>query len=145
MLLRSEEPLGEHERSIAHVVRRRAEEHPDRVLATQPDGRTITFGEARDQADALAQSLLDLGLSAERPLMVLSGNSIEHLVVTLGCYTAGVPVMPVSVAYSLMSKDHARIRELAERCTPGLVWAESAEQFGPALGALDGTVPRAPT
>jgi feruloyl-CoA synthase len=145
MLLRSEEPLGEHERSIAHVVRRRAEEHPDRMLATQPDGRTITFGEARAQADSVAQSLLDLGLSAERPLMVLSGNSIEHLVMTLGCYTAGVPVMPVSVAYSLMSKDHARIRELAERCTPGLVWAEDAEQFGAALDAVETTVPRAPT
>jgi feruloyl-CoA synthase len=62
----------------------------------------------------------------------------------LGCFTAGVPVMPVSVAYSLMSKDHARIRSLAERCTPGLAWAEDAEQFGGALGALEGTVPRAP-
>jgi feruloyl-CoA synthase len=145
VLLRSEEPLGEHERSIAHVLRRRAAEHPDRVLATEPDGRAINFGEARVQADTVAQSLLDLGLDAERPLMVLSGNSIRHLVLTLGCYTAGVPVMPVSVAYSLMSKDHARIRLLAERCTPGLVWAEDAEQFGPALDALDGVVPRAPT
>jgi feruloyl-CoA synthase len=145
VLLRSEEVLGEHERSIAHVLRRRAAEHPDRVLATEPDGSSLTFGEARVQADAVAQSLLDLGLSAERPLMVLSGNSIQHLVLTLGCYTAGVPVMPVSVAYSLMSKDHARIRELAESCTPGLVWAEDAGQFGAALGALEGIVPRAPT
>jgi feruloyl-CoA synthase len=145
VLLRSEEALGEHERSIAHVLRRRSDQHPDRALATEPGGRSITFGEARAQADRVAQSLLDLGLSAERPLMVLSGNSIQHLVLTLGCYTAGVPVMPVSVAYSLMSKDHARIRELAERCTPGLVWAEDAEQFGPALDALKGIVPRAPT
>ncbi len=145
VVLRSEEPLGAHERSIAHVVRRRAEQHPERMLATQPDGRAITFGEAQAQADAVAQSLLDLGLSAERPLMVLSGNSIEHLVVMLACFTAGVPVMPVSVAYSLMSKDHERIRALAALCSPGLVWAEDAEQFGPALGALEETVPRAPT
>jgi feruloyl-CoA synthase len=145
LLLRSEDPLGEHERSIAHVVRRRAELHPDRMLASQPDGRSITFGEARAQADSVAQSLLDLGLNAERPVMVLSGNSIQHLVLMLGCFTAGVPVMPVSVAYSLMSKDHERIRELAERCSPGLAWAENAEQFGPALAALDGIVPRAPS
>jgi feruloyl-CoA synthase len=145
VLLRSEEPLGEHERSIAHVFRRRAELHADRLLATQPDGSSITFGEARAQADSVAQSLLDLGLNAERPLMVLSGNSIQHLVLMLGGFTAGVPVMPVSVAYSLMSKDHARIRALAERCTPGVVWAEDAEQFGPALDALEGVVPRAPT
>jgi feruloyl-CoA synthase len=147
MLLRSEEALGEHERSIAHVLRRRAEQHPDRVLATQPDpdgGRKpITFGEARAQADSVAQALLDLGLSAERPVMVLSGNSLQHLVVMLGCFTAGVPVMPVSVAYSLMSRDHARIRELAERCSPGLVWAEDPVGFGPALEALAGIVPSA--
>jgi feruloyl-CoA synthase len=145
LLLRSEDPLGEHERSIAHVVRRRAELHPDRMLASQPDGRSIAFGEARAQADSVAQSLLDLGLSAQRPVMVLSGNSIQHLVLMLGCFTAGVPVMPVSVAYSLMSKDHERIRELADRCSPGLVWAENAEQFGPALDALDGITPRAPS
>ena len=145
VLLRSEEPLGDHERSIAHVVRRRAGEHPDRVLATQPSGAAISFGEARAQADAVAQALIDLGLGPERPLMVLSGNSIQHLVLMLGCFTAGVPIMPVSVAYSLMSKDHARIRELAERCTPGLVWAEDPEQFGPALDALEPLVPRAPT
>lgn len=145
IVMRSEEPLGEHERSIAHVLRRRADEHPDRVLATEPGGRAISFGEARAQADSVAQSLLDLGLSVERPLMVLSGNSVEHLVVMLGCFTAGVPVVPVSVAYSLMSKDHARLRELAERCSPGLVWAEDAEQFAPALDALEAMVPRSPT
>jgi feruloyl-CoA synthase len=148
LVLRSEEALGEHERSIAHVVRRRAEQHPDRVLATQPDGeggrRAISFGEARAQADAMAQSFLDLGLNADRPVMVLSGNSVEHLVVMLACFTAGIPVMPVSVAYSLMSKDHERIRSLAERCSPGLVYADDAEQFGPALDALGGIVPSAP-
>jgi feruloyl-CoA synthase len=96
------------------------------------------------QADALAQSLLELGLNAQRPVMVLSGNSLEHLVVMLGCFTAGVPVMPVSVAYSLMSQDHARIRELAGRCSPGLVWADDPERFAPAFRALAGMVPSAP-
>ncbi|HEY1594042.1 MAG TPA: feruloyl-CoA synthase [Thermoleophilaceae bacterium] len=149
ILLRSEDPLREHERSIAHVLRRRAEEHPERVLATQPDPgggprRSLTFGEARAQADAVAQSLLDLGLNARRPVMVLSGNSLEHLVMMLGCYTAGVPVMPVSVAYSLMSKDHARIRELAQSCSPGLVFAEEPERFAPAFRALAGLVPASP-
>ena len=52
-------------------------------------------------------------------MMVLSGNSLEHLLVSLGAYTAGVPVMPISVAYSLMSKDHERIRAIAELTSPG--------------------------
>ncbi len=107
--------------------------------------RAISFGEARAQADALAQSFLDLGLNAQRPVMVLSGNSIEHLVVMLACFTAGIPVMPVSVAYSLMSKDHERIRSLAKLCSPGLVFADDPERFGPALKALSGIVPAAPS
>jgi feruloyl-CoA synthase len=148
ILLQSEEPLAEHERSIAHVMRRRSEQHPERVLATEPDGeggrRAITFGEARAQADAFAQSLLDLGLTPRTPVMVLSGNSLQHLVVMLGCFTAGIPVMPVSVAYSLMSKDHERIRAIAAHCSPGLVWAEDREAFGPALSAVAGIVPAAP-
>ena len=67
----------------------------------------LSYGEARARADALAQAFLELGLGPDRPLMVLSGNSVEHLLVSLGAYTAGVPVMPISVAYSLMSADHA--------------------------------------
>jgi feruloyl-CoA synthase len=149
MLLRSEEKLDEHERSITHVFRRRAEQHPDRVLATQPapggaPRQSLTFGQARAQADALAQSLIELGLDSQRPVMILSGNSLEHLVMMLGCFTAGIPAMPVSVAYSLMSKDHQRIRELASRCSPGLVWADDPERFGPALRALAGIVPTSP-
>jgi len=149
LVLCSEEALGEHERSIAHVMRRRAEQHPERLLATQPgpDGgarRAISFGEARAQADAVAQAFLDLGLNAQRPVMVLSGNSLEHLVLMLACFTAGIPVMPVSVAYSLMSKDHERIRSLAKLCSPGLVFADDPERFGPAFKALSGIVPAAP-
>ncbi len=145
LVLRSEYELGPHERSIAHVLRRRSEEHPERLLATQPDGQggreSLSFGEARRRADSLAQALLDLGLGPERPLMILSGNSLEHLTAMLACFTAAVPAMPVSVAYSLMSKDHARIRQLASLCSPGLVFADDAAAFGPALDALREIVP----
>ena len=70
--------------------------------------------------------------------MILSGNSLEHLLVSLGAYAAGVPVMPISVAYSLMSSDHARLRAIAELTEPGLLFADDAEAFGPALDALAG-------
>ncbi len=140
VLLNSEQPLKDYETSVCAVLRKRAGEHPDRVLAAgrDPDGgwRSVTYGQARARADALAQTFLDAGLGPERPLMVLSGNSVEHLLVTLGAYTAGVPVMPISVAYSLMSADHARIRAIAELTRPGLVFADDADAFGPALDAL---------
>ena len=83
------------------------------------DQHQLGRGAAREQADAIAQALLDRGLGAGRPLMVLSGNSIEHLVLTLGAYTAGVPIVPVSTAYSLLCADHEHIRAVAELCRPG--------------------------
>jgi len=144
LILRSGEPLGEYAPSMAHLLRAGADAHPDRVLATGREGdrrRALRWGEARERGDAVAQALLDHGLRAERPLMVLSGNSLEHLVLTLAAYTAGVPVLPISTAYSLMSADHRRIRAIAARCTPGMVFADDAAAFGPALDALADAVP----
>ena len=140
MILRSRLALPRYESSIPAVLRARAAQHPDRPLAAQRDESNrwlpLSYAEARAKADALAQAFLDLGLNDERPVMILSGNSVEHLLVTLGAYTAGVPVMPISVAYSLMSADHARIRVIAELTQPGLVFADDAGAFEGALDAL---------
>lgn len=142
IILRALQELGDFEPSIACVLRSKAAEHPDRTLAAQRGAgdrwETLSYGAARAQADALAQSLLDLGLGPDRPLMVLSANSIEHLLLSLAAYTAGVPVMPISVAYSLMSADHARIRAIAELTQPGLMFADDAEPYAKALDALGG-------
>jgi feruloyl-CoA synthase len=138
VLLRSTDALDPYPPSMAHVFRAGAERHPERVLAAQRDGDAwapITWGDARRTADALARALLDHGLGPERPLMVLSGNSTEHLLLTLAAYTAGVPILPVSTAYSLMSRDHERIRAIVALCAPGIVFADDAEPFGPALDA----------
>jgi feruloyl-CoA synthase len=140
IVLRSRHPLAGWEASIPAVLRARAEAHPERPLALQRDQEDrwvpVGYGEARRAADSLAQAFLDLGLGPDRPIMVLSGNSIEHLLVSLGAYTAGVPVMPISVAYSLMSSDHERIRAIARLTRPGLVFADDATAFGRALDAV---------
>jgi feruloyl-CoA synthase len=146
IVLTSRQVMPEAEPSIIAVLNRRAAEHPDRALAAQRDAQdhwvTLSYGEAQRQARALAHAFTELGLSAERPLMVLSGNSLEHLLVSLGAYAARVPVMPISVAYSLMSADHARIRAIAELTRPGLVFADDAGPFAPAFDALAPTVPQ---
>ena len=72
------------------------------------------------------QSLLDLGLSVERPLAILSDNSLEHLTLAMGALWAGVPFVPVSPAYSLLSKDHAKLKHILGTVTPGLVFASDA-------------------
>jgi feruloyl-CoA synthase len=144
VLLRSGDALRDSDVSMAHTFRRGASAHPARVLAGQRAGsgwRTITWGEASDAADGIAASLLAQGLGPDRPLMVLSGNSIEHLLMMLGGFMAGVPVLPISTAYSLLSRDHARIRRIAELCEPAMVFADDAEAYGSALDSLASLVP----
>ena len=74
-------------------------------------------------------------------MLILSGNSIEHLLMLLGAYTAGVPAVPLSTAYSLLSRDHERVRAIAGLCTPGMVFADDGAAFGPALAAVADRVP----
>jgi feruloyl-CoA synthase len=141
VVLRSAEPLGEYPVSVVHSVREHAPLAPDHAMVAERAGggwRRVTYAEAVAAADAIGQGLLERGLGPDRPLLILSGNSVDHLLVTLGAMTAGVPVAPVSVAYSLQSRDHARIRAIAELIGPGAVFAEDADAFGPALGALAG-------
>jgi feruloyl-CoA synthase len=144
LLLRSEQPLGDYPPSMIHRFRAGADEHPERALAAAREGdgwRTLSWGQARATADCLAASFLERGLGSDRPIMVLSGNSLEHLLVLLGAYTAGVPVVPVSPAYSLLSIDHQRLSAMADLCRPGMVFADDAIAFGRALDALAGIVP----
>src|SRR5438067_1161878 len=85
IVLSSRHELAGWEASIPAVLRARADAYPDRPLALQRDQRDewvpVSYGEARRTADSLAQAFLDLGLGPERPIMVLSGNSVEHLLV----------------------------------------------------------------
>src|SRR3954465_11579349 len=141
--LRSTEPLADHPVSVVHSFRAHAEAHPDRVLVAErgPDGEWArsTWGDVRVQADRLAQGLLDRGL-ADRPVLVLSGNSRLHLVVTLAAMTVGAPVVPTSGAYSLQSADHAKLRAMAELVDAGVVVAEQ-DSFARAVEAVaDGRV-----
>jgi feruloyl-CoA synthase len=140
IILKSRTGLTGWEPSIIAVLRKRAAEHPDRPLAVHGD-HELTYGDAVRRADALAGAFSALGLGPDRPVMILSGNSLEHLLVSLAAYAAGAPAMPISVAYSLMSSDHARIRAIAELTEPGLVFADDA---GPFAGALDALADRVP-
>jgi feruloyl-CoA synthase len=139
VLLRSRTELGEYAPSIVHSLRANAAADPNRLLVAERRGdrwAEVSWGDARQRADAIAQALLDHGLGPERPLMILSGNSTAHLLLTLGAYTAGVPVLPVSTAYSLVTRDHERIRAIAQLCSPGMVFADDPDRFGPALDSL---------
>ena len=139
LILSSEMPLEPYEASLGVLLRRWAEETPDRAFLAEragDDWRTLTWSEADAGASAVAQGLLDRGLGPARPLMLLSGNSIDHALLMLGGFLAGVPVVPVSPAYSLMSTDYGKVRHIAALIKPGLVYAQG-DAFERVLATVD--------
>ena len=142
VLLTSPEPLAPYPTTAAGWLRSwAAAEAAYPCVAQRTAGgswEVLSYGEVSAAASSVSQALLDRGLSAERPLMILSGNSIGHFLVTMGAYLAGVPVVPVSVAYSLQSKDHERLRVIGGLVQPGAVYVETVAPFTAAIGALAG-------
>ena len=141
-LVRSTEPLGAYPDRITDRLLHWAAVAPDRTLVAKRhqggDWRRVGYAEALQSARSIAQGLLDLGLSAERPIVILSDNGIEHLLLALGALLAGVPFAPISPAYSLVSQDYGKLRHIFGLLTPGLVFASSGSAYGKAISA---TVP----
>jgi len=139
--IRSNHAPGQGPRSIAHLLADRAAAHPGRpyILQREPGHgpwKGVTYGEAKRAADGIAQWLLDRGLTAADSVMVLSANSVNHGLVMLGCYTVGVPIAPISPAYSLISTDHAKLKHCFSVVRPKVVFAEKAEMFERAFATL---------
>jgi feruloyl-CoA synthase len=140
-IIRSLYELGPMHRSIVHLLEERAATHPDRNLLAQrtPQGpwRFITYGEMDRRASAIAAALLERRMGPETPLLILSGNSIEHAAMMLGAMKARVPVAPVSVAYSLFSQDHGKLRHVAALTKPRMIFVDNGPLYARALAALD--------
>ena len=140
LLMRSRVPLGDVEAHLPAVLRRQAAERGARTWLAQRDRhsgqwRRLSYGEASAQADAAAQWLLDLGQPG-RGVMVLSGNSLEHAVIELAAMQARMPYVPVTPAYSLLSRDYTKLRAMVELIDPAVVFVQEAQRFEPALRAL---------
>jgi feruloyl-CoA synthase len=115
--------------------------HPERTLVARRglDGHwiRISYAQMLDRARRIGQALLDLGLSADRPLVILSGNDLEHFQLALGAMYAGVPYAPVSPSYSLVATDFGKLADMLERLTPGAVYASDGTAFARAIAALE--------
>jgi feruloyl-CoA synthase len=133
-ILASEEPLGTHADHLGQLLQLQAERQPQSVFLAEklPAGgwRKVSYGDAWDAARSIAQALLDRGLDQSTPIVILSGNSIDHALLMLGGFVAGVPVTPVSVAYSLMSGDFAKVHHIVRLVKPRLIFAQSHESLG---------------
>ncbi|CAN7557022.1 feruloyl-CoA synthase [Acidovorax sp. LjRoot129] len=135
--LRSPVPLGAYARCIGEWVERWAQETPDApALAERDDSadhwNTLSYGELRRAVGAVAQSLLDLNLPADRPIAILSDNAVDHAVLMLAAMHVGLASCSLSSAYS-RSKDPSRLHGMLAALGPALVYASDAKVFAPAL------------
>lgn len=139
LLMRSAEALGSIPASLTSRLMHWAGRAPERTFIAERDAdggwRRITYGEARSAVLRIAASLLTRDLSAERPILILSGNSIRHALLALAAMHVGIPYAPISTAYSLVSTDFGKLRHIVAKLTPGLVFAEDFGAYARAIAA----------
>ena len=135
--LRPKRPLGEYPKRLTDRLHHWASAEPNRVFMAERElsggWRQISYAQLLTASRHIASALLSRGLSAERPVVILSGNSIDHALVAFGALYAGIPFCPVSPAYSLVSKDYGKLAYLMKLLTPGLVFVDDAGKFADAL------------
>jgi len=144
--LKAEQALQDFPDRMTDRLRHWAEQAPERTMfarrVKQADGslgdwRHISYQEAWTTARNIAQGLIDRGLNAERPVAILSENSLEHAMLALGCMLAGVPFVPTSPPYSLISVDYDKLKHVLKTVTPALVFAQD-ERYAKAITATMG-------
>jgi feruloyl-CoA synthase len=140
MLLRSPQTLGPYPRCVTEWLVQWAERAPQRVFLAERgvsgSWQKLTYLETYGAVRRIGQALLDRGLGPQRPVAILSDNGIDHALLSLGAMHVGVPVAPISPAYSLMSKDFGKLKLIFDLVKPGLVFAADPQKFAPALAAV---------
>ncbi len=134
---RSPVALGPYPAKLTERLELWAARTPDATFMARRDSsgtwRRLTYGDALPRVRSIAQALLDRGLSANKPLVILSGNSLEHALLALGAMYAGVPYAPLAPSYALLARDYTTLRHLWHALRPGMVFADDGPLFERAL------------
>jgi feruloyl-CoA synthase len=132
-------PLGPYQARITDSLDYWAAQTPDRTFLAQRDGdgwETVSYADARARVRGIAQALLDRRLSVDRPIVILSGNSIQHGLLALAAMYVGVPYAPIAPAYSLQAREYSALQHIFERVEPALVFTENGAAYERALRAV---------
>jgi feruloyl-CoA synthase len=141
ILLKSTEPLRPSARCVGDWLEHWARETPERIFlgeraSVDAPWTTVSYGDALRQVRSIAAWILAQRLSAARPLVVLSDNSVDHALLALAAMHAGVPVAAISPAYSLMSKDFDKLKSMITLLEPGAIYVSGTKPFAAALAAI---------
>ncbi len=146
ILVWQDEPLGAFPRCLSERILYWAAETPDAIWMAErgDDGEwvTITYGALADLVFRVGEFLLEHDLSAERPLIILSENSLEHAVIALAAQHVGIPSAAIAPAYTQLDKEFTKLRDIVGQITPGAIFARDAELYRPAItAAFDASIP----
>jgi feruloyl-CoA synthase len=136
MILRSPQRLEPYCRNLGDMLEHWGAETPDAIFLAERAGkgwRRISYGETLRSVRAVAQALIDRKLSVDKPIVILSDNGIDHAIVAFAAMHVGIPVAPISPAYSLISKDFGKLKYALELIGPGLIFVADATPFAAAL------------
>ncbi len=139
VILDSALPLATYPETLGSLLRQQAAGTPDRLFLAERSGdgwREVTYREALASAEHLAAAMLERGLGPRKPLMALSGNSVDLALLILAGYLSGIPVVPVSPAYSLVATDPGKLTYMRDLIGPGAIYAGHGGMFAKALDAL---------
>jgi feruloyl-CoA synthase len=141
IILKSTTPLGQSARCVGDWLEHWARQAPERIFLGDRAGadapwRTVTYAAALRQVRAAASWILAQGLSAERPLVILADNSVDHALFALAAQHVGVPTAAISPAYSLMSKDFDKLKGMIKLLGPGAIFVSGTKPFAAALAAI---------
>ena len=139
LILRSPIKLEEFEINIGNKFKKTCEQVPENIWLAERDNEAwtkLSYKKALKNINSISQYIIDNGLNQKKPIMILSGNSINHGLLNVAGLFCGVPVAPISVAYSLMSSDYAKLKHCFELVDPGLIFVEDGIMFEKALENL---------
>jgi len=141
IVLRSPDPLRAAARCVGDWLEQWARQTPDAIFlaergSVEAPWTTVTYAQALRNVRAAASWILAQGLSAERPLAILSDNSIDHALLALAAQHVGVPSAAISPAYSLMSKDFDKLKSMIALLEPGAIYVSATKPFAAPLAAI---------
>jgi feruloyl-CoA synthase len=141
IVLKSLAPLRDSARCVGDWLEQWARQAPERIFlgdraSVEAPWKTITYSEALRQVRSAAAWILEQGLSAERPLAILSDNSVDHALFALAAQHVGVPSASISPAYSLMSRDFDKLKSMTSLLEPGAIYVSATKPFAAALAAI---------
>ena len=136
IILRASEPLGPVAEKTTDWLDKWAADTPSAIFLAERSGagwREESFSSVKEQALGLAGGLLSLGLTAETPILIISGNGVDHGILALAAQYVGIPYVPVAEQYALIPPARVQLDYVAGLVKPGLIFGEDGDALAEVL------------